>query len=259
MLDDRDIFSLQGRVALVTGGTGEIGRAIAEFFVARGVRTYICSRSRSNCDAAAADLSRAGDCRALPADLSSLAGIRALAAEIAAQEAGLDILVNNAGTSSQAPIEAFTEEAWDDVLDLNLKSIFFTVQALLPLLRRAAGVRAATVINIGSASGKQVSANESYAYSVSKAGLNHLTRKLARRLAAENITVNVVAPGPVAAGMMKQMDQSFQDRVRADIPLGRMATPADVAAAVVFLASRAAAHITGAVLPVDGGVTGCLR
>jgi len=254
------LFDISGGTALVTGGTGDIGRSIADFFVRRGVRTYICARNVQSCAETAAELSRHGECHGLQADVGTLAGMQRLAAEMAAREERLDILVNNAGAAHYAGIDVFPESAWDDVFDLNLKAPFFLSQALLPLLRRA-GTRArpARIINIGSAAGSQVSANEAYAYSTSKSALNYLTRKIARRLAKENITVNTVAPGPVDAGLMSKMDEAFRKSVRDEIPLGRMATPEEVAAAVVFLASPAGAYLTGVILPVDGGVTGCMR
>ena len=254
------LFDISGGTALVTGGTGDIGRSIADFFVRRGVRTYICARNAQSCTETAAELSRHGVCHGLQADVGTLAGMQRLAAEIAAREERLDILVNNAGAAHYAGIDVFPESAWDDVFDLNLKAPFFLSQALLPLLREAGtSARPARIINIGSAAGSQVSANEAYAYSTSKSALNYLTRKIARRLAKENITVNTVAPGPVDAGLMSKMDEAFRKSVRDEIPLGRMATPEEVAAAVVFLASPAGAYLTGVILPVDGGVTGCMR
>jgi len=254
------LFDISGGTALVTGGTGDIGRAIADLFVRRGVKTYICGRSLQNCKDIAADLSRHGECHGLQADLGNLAGMQRLAAEISAREERLDILVNNAGAAHYAGIEIFPESAWDEVFNINLKAPFFLSQAILPLLRSAGtSARPARIINIGSAAGTQVSANEAYAYSTSKSALNYLTRKIARRLARENITVNTVAPGPVEAGLMSKMDEAFRKSVRDEIPLGRMATPGEVAAAVIFLSSPAAAYLTGVILPVDGGVSGCMR
>jgi NAD(P)-dependent dehydrogenase (short-subunit alcohol dehydrogenase family) len=251
-----DIFSLTGRIALVTGGSGDIGRSIADFFVRRGVRTYICGRNLARCEETARELSEHGFCAALQADVANVANIKALAAEFATHESRLDILVNNAGAAHYAGIEEFTEAGWDDVFDLNLKAVFFMTQAFLPLLRASESAR---IINIGSVAGSQVSPNEAYSYSTSKSALNYLTRKLARRLSKERILVNAVVPGPVEAGMMLNMDEAFKQRVRDEVPLGRMAMPDEVAASVVFLASPAAAHITGILLPVDGGVTGCMR
>jgi len=254
------LFDISGGTALITGGTGDIGRAIADFFVRRGVKTYICARNAQSCADTAAELSRHGECHGVQADLGSLAGMQRLAAEISGREDRVDILVNNAGAVHYAGIDVFPESAWDEVFDLNLKAPFFLAQAFLPLLRKAGtSARPARIINIGSSAGSQVSANEAYAYSTSKSALNYLTRKIARRLAKENITVNTVAPGPVDAGLMSKMDEAFRKSVRDEIPLGRMATPEEVAAAVVFLASPAGAYLTGVILPVDGGVTGCMR
>jgi NAD(P)-dependent dehydrogenase (short-subunit alcohol dehydrogenase family) len=254
------LFDISGKTALVTGGAGDIGRAIADLFVRRGVRTYICGRNAQNCADMAAELSRHGECHGLQADLGNLAGIQRLAAEILAREDHLDILVNNAGAAHYAGIDVFPESAWDEVFDINLKAPFFLSQAFLPALRKAGtAARPARIINIGSSAGSQVSTNEAYAYSTSKSALNYLTRKIARRLAKDNITVNTVAPGPVEAGLMSKMDEAFRRSVRDEIPLGRMATADEVAAAVVFLASPAAAYLTGVILPVDGGVAGCMR
>jgi len=255
-----NIFDISGATALVTGGSGDIGRAIAEFFVKRNVKTYICARNAENCAQAAAELSQYGTCIALAADLGSVQGMQYLAKEFSAREERLDILVHNAGAAHYAGIDDFPESAWDEVFELNLKAPFFLTQSLLGLLRNAAtAARPARIINIGSAAGTQVSANEAYAYSTSKSALNYLTRKMARRLAREHITVNTVAPGPVEAGLMTKMSEEFKKSLRDDIPLGRMATPEEVAAAVVFLASPAAAYMTGVVLPVDGGVSGCMK
>ncbi len=254
------LFDISGKTALVTGGTGDIGRSIADFFVRRGVRTYICGRNAQLCADTAAELSRHGECHGVQADLGSLAGMQRLAAEISSREKRLDILVNNAGAAHYAGIDVFPESAWDETFNINLKAPFFLSQAFLPLLREAGtSARPARIINIGSAAGTQVSPNEAYAYSTSKSALNYLTRKIARRLAKDNITVNTVGPGPVEAGLMSKMDEAFRKSVRDEIPLGRMATPGEVAAAVVFLASPAAAYLTGVILPVDGGVTGCMR
>jgi NAD(P)-dependent dehydrogenase (short-subunit alcohol dehydrogenase family) len=254
-----DIFTLAGRTALVTGGTGDIGRSVADFFVRRGVKTYICGRNAEKCLETAKELSANGVCIGLEADIASVAGIKQLFATLSRHETHLDILVNNAGAAHYAGIDDFPETGWDYVFDLNLKAVFFMTQAFLPLLRIGATEQPARIINIGSAAGAQVSANEAYAYSTSKSALNYLTRKLARRLAKERILVNTVSPGPVEAGLMNKMDETFKKSVRDDIPLGRMAMPDEVAAAVGFLASPAASYITGIILPVDGGLTGCMR
>lgn len=255
-----DVFSLAGRTALVTGGTGDIGRSVADFFVRRGVKTYICGRNAQKCEETARELAANGRCFGIGADIASVSGIKELAASFSKHEERLDILVNNAGAAHYAGIDDFPETEWDYVFDLNLKAVFFMTQAFLPLLRTASStLQPARIINIGSAAGVQVSANEAYAYSTSKSALNYLTRKLARRLAKEKISVNTVSPGPVEAGLMNNMDEAFKKSVRDEIPLGRMAIPDEVAAAVGFLASPAASYITGVILPVDGGLTGCMR
>jgi NAD(P)-dependent dehydrogenase (short-subunit alcohol dehydrogenase family) len=255
-----ELFSLSGRVALITGGAGDIGKAIAGIFLSRGARVYICGRNAANLDEAAAELSAIGECHAIAGDVATVAGAREVIATLAAREKQVHILVHNAGASRYAPIDDFSESDWDDVFDVNLKAAFFLVQALLPQLRAAAtAAQPSTVINIGSSSGSQASGTTAISYATSKNALNYLTRKLARLLADDHITVNTVGPGPVDAGLMKMQDDAFKARLIADIPMGRMATVDEVANAALFLASPAAAFITGAILPVDGGVTGCLK
>jgi len=256
----QDILLLTGRVALITGGTGDIGYAIAELYLRLGARVYISARSQEKGRDSTAELAQHGDCRFLVGDVSTIAGVRQLAAAYGQVEKGLDILVHNAGGSRYAPLDEFSEEDWDTVFDLNLKGIFFLTQALMPMLRKSTTAsRPSTVITIGSAAGIQASANEAYSYSASKAALHYLTRKLARRLASEHITVNSVCPGPVEAGLMLSRDEAFRKRVTDEVPLGRMARPEEVAHAAAFLASPAGAFLTAVILPVDGGLTGCMR
>ena len=256
----QDLFSLAGRVALVTGGAGDIGKAIAGIFLSCGARVYICGRNAANLDAAVQELSALGECRAIPGDVSTVAGARMLIAKLAAREEKVHILVHNAGASRYASLDDYTEADWDDVFDINLKASFFLTQALLPQLRAAATPRQpSTVINISSAGGSQVTHTTNVSYATSKAGVNYLTRKLARLLADDRISVNTVSPGPVDAGLMKSQSEAFKAQVAANVPMGRMATVDEIAHATLFLASPAAAFITGAILPVDGGVMGCLK
>jgi NAD(P)-dependent dehydrogenase (short-subunit alcohol dehydrogenase family) len=255
----KDLFNLEGKIAVVTGGSRGIGEMIATGFVMNGVKTYIASRKPDACADTAARLAKHGECIAIPADLSAMAGVEGLAAELAAREQRLDILVNNAGAVWGEPLDAFPESGWDKVLALNLKAPFFLTQKLLPLLERGASQEdPARVINIGSVDGLHVSFLPTYAYGPSKAGIHHLTRILAAHLAARHINVNAIAPGPFESKMMQHTLQTAGDRVIAQVPRRRIGVPADMAGAAIFLSSQAASFVTGIVLPVDGGLTGAL-
>jgi NAD(P)-dependent dehydrogenase (short-subunit alcohol dehydrogenase family) len=250
-----DLFSVEGKVALVTGGSRGIGLMIARGFVEAGARVYVSSRKADACERVAKELSRGGACAALPADLSSEAGALRLAAELAAREPALHVLVNNAGANWGAPLEEYPDSAWDKVLALNVKSIFHLTRACLPRLQAAAAAEdPARVINIGSIDGLHVPVLETYAYSTSKAAVHHLTRVLARRL-APRVTVNALAPGPFESKMMEVTLERFRDAIVAACPLGRIGEPDDMAGAAIYLASRAGRYLTGAVIPVDGGIS----
>ena len=250
------LFSLEGRTALVTGGSRGIGRMIAAGFVEAGAKVYISSRKQAVCDQVTAELSKHGSCFSLPADLGSESECNRLAAELAQREPKLHILVNNAGANWGAPMAEYPDDAWDKVLALNVKSIFHLTRACLPQLA-AAGSEAdpARVINIGSIDGLRVPMLHTYAYSSSKAAVHHLTRVLAVELAAKHITVNAVAPGPFESKMMAETLRSFGDAIKASVPLGRIGAPEDMAGIAIYLASKAGAYLTGTVIPVDGGIT----
>jgi NAD(P)-dependent dehydrogenase (short-subunit alcohol dehydrogenase family) len=252
----KDLFSIEGKVALVTGGSRGIGLMIARGYVEAGARVYISSRKADACEQAAAELSRHGTCLALPADVSTEAGARGLADALAAREPALHILVNNAGANWGAPLAEYPDSAWDKVLALNVKSVFHLTRALLPLLEKAAKPGdPARVINIGSIDGLQAPVLETYAYSASKAAVHHMTRVLAHQLAARGITVNAVAPGPFQSKMMAETLERFRDVIVGSCPLGRIGEPEDMAGVAIYLASRAGAYLTGAVIPVDGGIS----
>jgi NAD(P)-dependent dehydrogenase (short-subunit alcohol dehydrogenase family) len=249
----KDLFSLQGRVALVTGGSRGIGRMIATGLLHQGAKVYISARKAAACDATAEELSRIGPCISLPIDVSSVEGARALAAEIMAREPALDILVNNAGAAWGEEFDSFPESGWDKVVDLNLKTPFFLTQALHGHLRKAAAQRPAKVINVASIDGISVNQWETYSYTASKAGLVHLTRRLALRLARDNIVVNGIAPGPFPSDMNKQA-RDHGDEVAQRVPAGRIGTTEDMAGAAIYLASRAGDYVVGTTIVVDGGV-----
>ncbi len=249
-----DLFALEGKVALVTGGSRGIGAMIARGFVEAGVRTYISSRKAGPCDAMAAELSEIGWCQSLPADLSTEAACIELAAQIAEREDKLDILVNNAGATWGAPIEEFDDAAWEKVLSINVKGVFHMTKALLPLLK-ASGTQEepARVINIGSIDGIHVPILETYSYSASKAAVHQLTRHLARRLAPA-ITVNAIAPGPFESKMMAATLDAVGEQIAASAPLKRIGRPDDMAGTAIYLASRAGSYVTGSIIAVDGGI-----
>jgi NAD(P)-dependent dehydrogenase (short-subunit alcohol dehydrogenase family) len=249
-----DLFSLQGRIALVTGGSRGIGRMIASGFLAQGAKVYISSRKAAACDAAAAELSGMGPCISLPFDVSSVEGARALAAEITKREPALDILVNNAGAAWGEDFDTFPENGWDKVVDLNMKTPFFLTQALHEMLRRGAAQRPAKVINIASIDGISVNLWETYSYAASKAGLIHLTKRMALRLAQDNIVVSGIAPGPFASEMNKQA-RDHGDEVARRVPAGRIGRTEDMAGVAIYLASRAGDYVVGQTIAVDGGVT----
>ncbi|MBA4329436.1 MAG: 3-oxoacyl-ACP reductase [Polaromonas sp.] len=249
-----DLFSLQGRTALITGGSRGIGRMIAAGFLAQGARVYISARKAAACDQTAKELSRQGHCVSLPADVSTPEGIASLVAAYSKHENQLDILVNNAGAAWGAPFDDFPENGWDKVVDLNLKTPFFLTQALAPLLRQAAAQRPAKVINIASIDGISVNPMETYSYAASKAGLIQLTRRMALRLIQDNIVVTAIAPGAFASDMNKDA-RDHGDAVAARVPAGRVGEDADMAGAAIYLASRAGDYVVGSTLVVDGGVT----
>jgi NAD(P)-dependent dehydrogenase (short-subunit alcohol dehydrogenase family) len=249
------LFGVDGKTVLVTGGSRGIGLMIARGFVEAGARVYISSRKPEVCDEVAAGLSKLGTCVSLPADVSSEAGCLGLAETYGDHEDGLHVLVNNAGANWGAPLEEFPASAWDKVLDLNVKSPFFLTRALLPRLEHAATADdPARVINIGSIDGLHVPVLNTYSYSASKAAVHHLTRVLARELGPRAITVNAVAPGPFQSKMMAETLRNFGDAIAASSPLGRIGRDDDMAAVAIYLASRAGSYVTGAVIPVDGGI-----
>jgi NAD(P)-dependent dehydrogenase (short-subunit alcohol dehydrogenase family) len=250
----QDLFSLKGRIALITGGSRGIGEMIAEGFVRAGARVYISARKATACDETAARLSALGQCISLPADAAGAAGARALARLYLSRETALDILVNNTGAAWGAELESFPEGGWDKVMDLNVKAPFFLTQALLGALRNAASAeRPAKVINIASIDGLSVSMQPTYSYSASKAGLIHLTRRMALELAPQNVIVSAIAPGAFASNMNKVARDQGETLAKA-IPARRIGAPEDMAGAAIFLASRAGDYVVGDALVVDGGV-----
>ncbi|MET0190587.1 MAG: SDR family oxidoreductase [Pseudonocardia sediminis] len=246
------LFDVAGKVALVTGGTGGIGFMIAQGLKEAGATVYVASRKADACAAAESEIGVVG----IPADLSKEDECLRLAQEITSREDRLDILVNNAGATWGAPLEEFPAAAWDKVFDLNVKSPFFLTRAFLPLLEAGAtDDDPSRVINIGSIDGIRVPELPNYSYSASKAAVHHLTHVLARDLGPRRITVNAIAPGPFPSKMMRATLEAAGDEIAATSPLGRIGRPSDVAGATIFLSSPAGAYVTGAVIPVDGGIS----
>jgi NAD(P)-dependent dehydrogenase (short-subunit alcohol dehydrogenase family) len=256
----KNLFDISGKVALVTGGSRGIGAMIAEGFVASGVKTYISARKAAACDETAARLSEQGECISIPADLSTMEGIQSLVDDIKAHESQLDILVNNAGATWGASLEDFPEAGWDKVMDINVKAPFFLTQALLPLLKASACAEdPARIINVGSIDGLNVNTMGTYSYGPSKAAIHHLTRTFASHLGNNFITANAIAPGPFPSKMTAGIQQAMGDEITENVPLKRWGEPSDMAGAAIFLASKAGAYVSGAIIPVDGGIVASSR
>ena len=251
-MDTSKLFRLDGRVALITGGSRNIGKWIAEGFIAQGAKVYISSRKADACFATAEELGP--NCIALPQDVSTVAGCKALAAQLAEHESRLDILVNNAGAAWGAPFDSFPESGWDKVMDLNVKSPFFLTQALFePLKAAASPAQPAKVINITSIDGQRLNPWETYSYQTSKAALIYMTKVLAARLVKDGINMTSIAPGAYPSEMNKAA-RDHGDAVAASIPSKRLGVPEDLAAAAIYLASRAGDYVVGDTITVDGGL-----
>lgn len=250
-----ELFSVRGKIVLVTGGSRGLGEMMAQAYVENGAKVYISSRRADACDALASKLSQFGECVSLPADLSRMEEIDRLAGELRKREKRLDILVNNAGASWGATFAEFPESGWDKVMDLNVKSVFFMTQRVLDLLEAAATPKSwSRVINIGSIEGIRTSHMEAYSYAASKAGVNHLTRIMAKFLAPKHIAVNAIAPGYFPSKMTAAMEQEDTQEAMEKAPMKRMGRPEEIAGIALYLSSKAGGFTCGSVIPVDGGL-----
>lgn len=252
-----NLFSIEGKTALITGGSRGIGAMIAKAYAEAGARVYVAARKADELAALVAAIGGSGTCVPIVADLATLDGVRQLAEEFAAQEAQLDILVNNAGATWGAPIESFPESGWDKVMDLNVKAMFFLTQALLPQLRAVATKdNPARVINISSANALRYSHMDNFSYSTSKAAVLALTQHLSATLAREHILVNAIAPGFFPSKMTDFIlaDPARRAQAEAVVPVNRVGEPDDIGGTAIYLASRASRYMSGACLVLDGGV-----
>ena len=259
----KNLFSVDGKVVIVTGGSRGIGEMIAAGFLANGAKVYISSRKADVCDATAARLQQefGGECISIPADMSTLDGIKAFCEVFKSKEDHLDVLINNAGVAWGAPLEEFPEVGWDKVMNTNVKGPFFLTQQLLPLLEKATSFdEPARIINVGSIDGIKTPVFDNFSYGPSKAAIHHLTRVLAAHLIKRNIIVNAIAPGPFPTYMLStgvggggDTDTTDWDAVGKGNPRGRVGTPEDIAGLAIFLASRASGFTVGEVITCDGG------
>ena len=253
-----DLFSVAGKVVVITGGSRGIGAMMARGFVEAGAKTYITARKESELKEAANNLSQYGECVAVSADLSSMDGIKQLVKNIQQCESHIDVLVNNAGATWGANLDVFPENGWDKVMDLNVKSPFFLIQGFLPLLTRAASSEnPARIINIASMNGITNPKMNNYSYSTSKAAVIHMTRHLAADLSERAITVNAIAPGLFLSRMTAYAVEGNEAAIEQSIPLGRLGSPEDAAGTAIYLASRASAWMTGHTMVLDGGQVAC--
>lgn len=256
-LDIHKLFNLDGKIALVTGGSRGIGYMITQGLLQAGAKVHITARTADACRQAADELSQYGACEASPADINDADARQALVSRISDSDGKLDILINNAGTAWGDSYEDYATDAFDKVLQLNVATVFAMTRDFTPLLEKAATKsNPARVINIGSIDGlhiPRVHRIGTYAYTASKAAVHHLTRHLAVELGSRHITVNAIAPGFFRSKMTDKIFEHFGDKLESNSLLGRAGEPEDIAGLAIYLSSRAGAYVHGAVIPVDGG------
>ena len=262
-----DLFSLKEKTALVTGGATGIGRMVATGLVFAGAKVMIASRKGDECEKTASEInilaknssgaSAAGSIAGFGGDVSSEEGVAKLVADATDRTDILDILINNAGTTWGAPFDEFPHGAWGRIMDVNVAGLFTLTQKLHPILKSAASAEdPSRIINLGSVMGTSYIGDGAYSYAASKAAVHHLTKILANEMAGEHITVNAFAPGPFQSKMTAFATDSDEKalNVGKGVPLGRIGSPDDIAGATIYLCSKAGSYITGAVLPIDGGL-----
>lgn len=253
-----ELFSVEGKTALVTGGASGLGRICAETLLEAGARVLVASRKADRCQAVAEELSVLGHCEGFGGDVGTEAGVEALTAEVRQRTDRLDILVNNAGATWGAPFETFGWDAWQKVLAVNLIGLFTLTRNLMPMLQASARPDdPSRIVNIGSMVGTMPLADNAYSYATSKAGVHHLTRILANEFAHLSVNVNAIAPGPFNTRMTAHAlgDSDMQEHAGSTIPVGRIGQPDDLAAALLLLCGKGGGFMTGAILPLDGGMT----
>ena len=251
-----DLFSIENKVAVVTGGSRGIGEMITAGFLANGVKVYISARKAPALIDKAKELSDKyqQDCIPVPCDLSTMEGIEEFSSIIQDTEDGVDFLINNAGAAWGAPFDTFPENGWDKVMDTNVKAVFFLIQKLIKMLESSGdNSDPSRIINVGSIDGVGIPRAETYSYPASKAAIHQLTRVLANRLAKRNINVNAIAPGPFQSNMMAHSLKEYGEQIKSSVPRGRIGVPEDMAGTSIFLCSKASSYITGSIIPVDGG------
>ncbi|MEM9045945.1 MAG: SDR family oxidoreductase [Pseudomonadota bacterium] len=260
MLYLTELFGVSGKVALVTGGATGIGRMIAEALVHGGARVLIASRKGSDCAIVAAELNSLdapGSAEGFAGDVGTADGVTALVDEVKARTDELHILINNAGISWGEPFETFPHHAWEKVMSVNVAGLFTLTRDLTPLLEATAtDDDPARIINLGSVMGTKPIADMAFSYAASKAAVHHLTDIFANDLASKRITCNAFAPGPFRSRMTEFAtgNEKTAAAMGAAIPLGRLGEPSDIAAATLFLCGKGGAYVTGAILPIDGGM-----
>jgi NAD(P)-dependent dehydrogenase (short-subunit alcohol dehydrogenase family) len=258
MMNLQTLFSLEGKTALVTGGSRGIGAMITEGLVAAGCRVYISSRTAEQCEQTAERLKNyPGECLPLPGDVSSIDGIETLVASLSTRENAVDILVNNAGVAWGEPFEKFSEKGWDKVMNLNAKSVFFLTQKMMPLLKhRASAQDPSRVINITSILGARPDPMMAYSYCASKAALAQMTKNLAHDLAGDNITVNGISPGFFPSKMTAHLmeDEDANKAMLSKARFQRYGKAEEIAGLSIYLCSKSGAYVTGDIISLDGGL-----